>query len=334
MFRDEAIVAVTAGNGGPGCSSMRREKYVIQGGPDGGDGGGGGNIVFRAIEHENSLFRIARLRHVRAENGQPGGPRNRTGRSGAATYIDLPVGTQVRDAEHGNLLADLAKVGDEVVIVEGGKGGRGNARFATATQQAPTHSEEGIEGERRDLRLELKLVADIGLLGLPNAGKSTFLRRVTAARPKVADYPFTTLDPSLGIMETGSNPPTLIIADIPGFIEGASDGKGLGFQFLRHVERTRALMHLVDVSSPDEDPVEQWRVIRDELESYGEGLENRDSLLVATKVESEEAEQRAQALFKEAGLSDGLMISSVTGRGLDELRHRLFALTYPDDDSF
>ncbi|MBT4560907.1 MAG: GTPase ObgE [Planctomycetes bacterium] len=334
MFRDEAIVSVTAGSGGPGCSSMRREKYVIQGGPDGGDGGAGGHIVFRAIPHENSLFRIARMRLIRAENGQPGGPRNRTGRGGSSTIIDLPVGTQIRDAEFGNLLADLAKLGDEVVIAEGGKGGRGNARFTSATQQAPTHSEEGLEGERRDLRLELKLVADIGLLGLPNAGKSTFLRRVTAARPKVAEYPFTTLDPGLGIMETGGDPPTLIIADIPGIIEGASDGKGLGFQFLRHVERTRALLHLVDVSLPDEDPVTQWRIIRDELASYGEGLEERDTLLVATKVESEESEKRAQALFEAAGLTDGLMISSVTGRGLEALRHRLFALTYPKVSDF
>ncbi len=322
MFRDEALLKVQAGRGGDGCSSFHREKYVTQGGPDGGDGGDGGSVVFEAVTHENSLFRIARQRQVAAADGRPGGPNNCTGGKGEDLVLKVPVGTQVRDATHRNLLADLDEAGKTVVIAKGGKGGKGNARYATPTHQTPRHFTRGHDGEGRELLLELKLVADVGLLGLPNAGKSTLISRLTAARPRVASYPFTTLDPSLGIMQTGGEPDTLVIADIPGLIEGASEGKGLGHQFLRHVERTRVLLHLVDCSGVAEDPVEAYQAIVGELEGYKSDLLSRERVLAATKIEDEESRQRAEELFKAAGMR-GLMISSVTGEGLDELRREL-----------
>ncbi len=322
MFRDEALLKVQAGRGGDGCSSFHREKYVTQGGPDGGDGGDGGSIVFEAITHENSLFRIARQRQVTAENGKQGGPNNCTGGKGEDLVIPVPVGTQVRDAQHRNLLADLDVAGKKVVIAKGGRGGKGNARFTSPTHQAPRQFTKGQDGELRELLLELKLVADIGLLGLPNAGKSTLISRLTAARPRVASYPFTTLDPSLGIMTTGGEPETLVMADIPGLIEGASEGKGLGHQFLRHVERTRVLLHLVDCSATAEDPVSAYRAILGELEGYKSGLLSRGRVLAATKIEDDESRQRAEELFEAAG-EEGLMISSVTGQGLEQLRREL-----------
>ena len=318
-FRDEAVLRVEAGRGGDGCCSFRREKYVSFGGPNGGDGGHGGNVVLRAVAHENSLFRLSRTRTIRADSGRPGGTNNKTGASGEHTVVEVPTGTQVRDLERGNLMADLESEGDEVVVALGGKGGRGNARFVSSTNQAPRRYDKGTEGESRDLALELKLVADIGLVGLPNAGKSTLLRRVTQARPKVADYPFTTLDPNLGIWETGQQErPTLVLADIPGLIEGASDGKGLGLQFLRHVERTRVLLHMVDCSDSDGEPSESFRVIRDELASHSDALASRRTLLIATKVEDEASALRAESLFAAAG-TQGICISSVTGEGLGSL---------------
>jgi GTP-binding protein len=322
MFRDEALLRVQAGKGGDGCVSFHREKYVTRGGPDGGDGGRGGDVIFEAVTHENSLFRLARMRQVQAGNGVPGGSSNKFGAHGEDIVLSVPVGTQVRDAARGNLLADLDQDGARVVIAQGGKGGKGNARFSSATNQAPRHASAGEDGEQRELRLELKLVADIGLLGMPNAGKSTLIARLTAARPRVASYPFTTLDPSLGIMETGGTPETLVIADIPGLIEGAADGKGLGHQFLRHVERTRVMLHLVDCSATADDPVEACQAIEKELVQYPGDLAERPRLLVATKIEDDESEQRAEALFA-AMDRPGLKISSATGRGLDSLRAAL-----------
>ncbi len=326
MFRDEAVMVVSAGKGGAGCTSFHREKYVNMGGPDGGDGGNGGDVVLLADRQENSLFRITRNHHARAEDGQPGGGNHRSGRCGASLVVIVPVGTQVFDFERGNLLADLAEDGARLVVAAGGKGGRGNARFASATQQAPQHHEKGTPGEVRKLRLELKLVADIGLLGLPNAGKSTLLRCLTAARPRVADYPFTTLDPSLGILDVGEGDRNLVLADIPGLIEGASTGKGLGDQFLRHIERTRVLLHLVDcATTADTEPLEAYEVIRQELEAYGLGLAERPTLVVATKIEDQEGEQRAAEFFQQLGV-EGLCISAPTGRGLGALRQQLLAL--------
>lgn len=317
MFRDEAVLQCTAGKGGQGCSSFRREKYVNMGGPDGGDGGDGGSVVLVAETQESSLYRLARHVEARAEDGRPGEPSHRTGRRGNDEVLTVPVGTVVRDAEHGNLLADLATDGARVTVAAGGKGGRGNSRFATAVNQAPRHFERGMPGERRKLKLELKLVAEVGLIGLPNAGKSTMLSVLTAARPKVGAYPFTTLDPALGILSGGRNGRDVVLADIPGLIEGAADGKGLGHRFLRHVERTRMLLHLVDCSSEAADPVADWRTIREEIEAYSAELAARPTVLLATKVEDDAARAQAEALFAAAGA--GLQVSAATGDGLDAL---------------
>jgi len=290
-------------------------------------------VILVADGQENSLFRITRNHHARAGDGQPGGGNNRSGRYGEDLIVKVPVGTQIYDFERGNMLADLDQDGDRVVVAEGGKGGRGNARFTTAVQQAPTHCERGVLGEERKLRLELKLVADVGLLGLPNAGKSTLISRLTAARPRVADYPFTTLDPSLGILDLGHGDRNLVLADIPGLIEGASDGKGLGGQFLRHIERTRVLLHLVDcATTADTDPEEAYRVIRGEIDAYDSDLSERPTLVVATKIEDEEGEARAQEFFRAIGHPPRL-ISAATGRGLDSLRGDLVALVDGDQDS-
>jgi len=332
MFRDEAVMIASAGDGGAGCSSMHREKYVNMGGPDGGDGGKGGDVVMLADRQENSLFRITRNHHARATDGQPGGGNNRSGRGGDDLIVKVPVGTQIYDADRGNLLVDLDEDGKTLVVAAGGKGGRGNARFASATVQAPTHFESGIAGETRKLRLELKLVADVGLLGLPNAGKSTLLSRMTAARPRVADYPFTTLDPSLGILDLGHGDRNLVMADIPGLIEGASDGKGLGDQFLRHIERTNVLLHLVDCSPmADAEPEEAYRVIRGEIEAYGANLEARPTLVVATKIEDDEGKERAKEFF--AAIDRPLFaISAAIGSGLDRLTAALVRLVDGEEE--
>ncbi|MBC8327587.1 MAG: GTPase ObgE [Planctomycetes bacterium] len=324
MFLDEAVLLVRAGRGGDGCLSFRREKYVAFGGPDGGDGGDGGDVVLVATEGENSLYRLARSAEARAGSGQPGGGNNRTGARGADVVLLVPVGTQVRDADRHNLLADLDAAGKRVVVAEGGRRGKGNSRFTSAENQAPRHFERGQDGERRKLLLELKLVAEVGLIGLPNAGKSTLLSRLTAARPRVASYPFTTLDPALGILETGfEERPTLVLADIPGLIEGASEGKGLGHRFLRHVERTRILLHLVDCSAmPAAEPVEAWRSVVAELRSYSPALAERPRILVATKVEDPDARRRAADLAAATG-EEPLEISSAMNLGLDALVRRL-----------
>ena len=303
--------------------AFRREKYVPRGGPDGGDGGDGGGVILVATDRLNSLLDVGRRFQYRGEKGRPGGTKCCTGARGEPMVIEVPVGTEVRDLERGHLLRDLAKLGDEVLVVKGGRGGRGNAQFANAIQQAPRHHELGKEGEVRKLKLELKLVAEVGLIGLPNAGKSTFLSRVSAARPKIADYPFTTLEPQVGIAPVGDFD-TLCIADLPGLIEGAAEGVGLGHRFLKHVERCSVLLHFVDVSPGSDEgrgglsPVEAWRVIESELVQYSPELACRDRLLVATKCEDEAAEVRAKELQEESGLPC-LRISAHTGAGLEAL---------------
>lgn len=330
IFRDETQILVTAGNGGDGCISFYREKFVTHGGPDGGDGGAGGSIVLRADEHENSLFRLARMSQIAAQHGAPGGSKNCFGKAGEDTVVIVPVGTQIFDASHGNLLADMTLPGQEIVVAAGGRGGRGNARFASSTQQTPVRAEEGHTGETRRLRLELKLMADVGLVGLPNAGKSTLLRKLTAARPRVGAYPFTTLHPSLGVMLARGHGASLVLADIPGLIEGAAEGRGLGLRFLRHVERTRLLVHLVDCSSGAEDPAAAYQVVRQEIGNYAPELARRPVLVAATKVEDEESGQRAAALAAALAAGDEpvevLPISAATGAGIPALTDRLFAL--------
>lgn len=318
MFRDEVEIEVQAGRGGDGLVSFRREKHVPRGGPDGGDGGRGGSVILLAVSDQNSLLEVGRSPRYSARNGQPGGPSLKSGRDGEDLILRLPVGTQVLDAERGNLLRDLAREGDRVEIALGGAGGLGNARFASAVRQTPRISTPGAEGERRRVLLVLKLFAELGLVGLPNAGKSTFLSRVTAATPKIAAYPFTTLAPQVGIARVGEYD-TLVIADLPGLIEGAAEGHGLGDRFLKHVERCGALLHLVDVSDgADMEPLEAWRVVEGELARSASPLADKPRLVAASKCEGLQAHERAAELERALG-RPVLRLSAVEGRGLGEV---------------
>ncbi len=271
MFIDEVRIRVKAGDGGNGCLAFRREKYVPRGGPSGGDGGRGGDITMVASEHYNTLLHFRFNPEHTAQRGRHGEGSNRTGREGESIELPVPVGTIVYDADSGEQLHDFTQTGDRFLVAKGGRGGRGNQHFATSTHQAPTEHEPGHPGEAKHLRLELKLLADVGLVGFPNAGKSTLISRISAARPKIADYPFTTLEPNLGVVSVDDS--TFVVADIPGLIEGAHLGHGLGVQFLRHIERTRLLVHLVDVSEiTGRDPVEDFRVVMGELAGFSESL--------------------------------------------------------------
>ncbi len=318
MFKDEVEIEVRAGKGGNGAVSMRREKSVPLGGPDGGDGGAGGSVVFVASAQLNSLLPLAGHYHYSAPDGRPGEGQLCSGKSGEDLVIEVPIGTQVYDKKWGNILRDLSREGMRLVIARGGRGGQGNARYANSVRQTPRFSQNGTAGEVRALRLELKLFAEAGFVGLPNAGKSTFLAAVTAATPKIADYPFTTLSPQVGIARLAEND-TLVLADLPGLIEGAAEGHGLGHRFLRHVERCRVLLHLVDVSDDAlEDPDVSRRVIEGELERYSAELAVRPRILVATKCESPAAHERAAALERAAGRKVW-RISALQRRGLNEL---------------
>jgi GTP-binding protein len=281
-FIDTAEIRVEAGHGGVGCVSFRREKHVPKGGPDGGNGGRGGDVILRANRHLNTLLDFHYRRTYRAQRGAHGLGAKKTGRSGTSVVLEVPIGTLVKDHATGEVIADLVRDGEEFVVVHGGKGGRGNAMFATSTNQAPRIYEQGEDGEEKDLTLELKLLADVGLLGLPNAGKSTLISVISSARPKIADYPFTTLVPNLGIarLETGKS---FVVADIPGLIEGAHLGKGLGLQFLRHVERTRVLAFLVDAVS--EDPVRDYKILLNELRLFDASMLKKPRLVVITRTD-------------------------------------------------
>ncbi len=323
-FVDEATIRVHAGNGGPGALSFRREKYIERGGPDGGDGGDGGSVFLVAEEGVNTLadFRVARK--YRAESGQPGAGRNKTGKSGADLVVPVPPGTLVHDIDTGELLGDLARAGQRLKVAEGGRGGYGNTRFKSSTNRAPRKTTPGTPGEARHLRLELKLLADAGLVGMPNAGKSTLLRALTKARPKVAAYPFTTLHPHLGVVTVGMGQ-SFVLADIPGLIEGAAEGAGLGLQFLKHVQRCRLLLHLVDVAPLDggDDPAEQVRAIERELEKFSPELAAKPRWLVLNKVDllsQEDLVTVRERLLKElAWEAPHFEISAATGAGCEAL---------------
>lgn len=323
-FIDEARIEVKAGRGGNGCVSFRREKYIPRGGPDGGDGGRGGDVVLVADAGRTTLL-DQRYRHTyRAESGRPGFTRNKTGLSGEDLVVPVPVGTVVRHAPDGPVVADLATPGARYVAACGGSPGHGNAHFATASRQAPDRAQEGRAGEEYTLWLELKLLADVGIVGLPNAGKSTLIRRLSASQARVADYPFTTLQPNLGVVRAGDR--SFVVADVPGLIEGAATGAGLGHQFLRHVERTRLLVHLVAVG-PETDIAHDYAVIEGELTAYSAELAGKPRLVVLSKAdllpdEAAIAEARAQL---PAALGPVLAISCATGAGMDELHRALIA---------
>jgi GTPase len=324
MFLDEVDIHVSAGDGGSGCMSFRREKYIPKGGPDGGDGGRGGNVVLCASEQLNTLHHLQGRTNLRAERGVHGMGKKRHGRRGEDLVIDVPPGTLIFDAEHNILLKDLGP-GETVIVAHGGAGGRGNVHFKSATHQAPRESEPGEPGQQRSLHLELKLIADVGLLGKPNAGKSTLLSRLSAARPKIGDYPFTTLVPYPGIVEL-SNFRQFIMADIPGLIAGAHSGAGLGLEFLRHIERTRLLLHLIDIAPLDgSDPVEACREIRNEIAQYSPALAAKPELVVATKADLLDSDEPLDRLGRELD-TEVLAISAVTGKGLDALTERVWQM--------
>ncbi len=328
MFIDEVKIYVKAGDGGNGCMAFRREKFVPRGGPSGGDGGRGGDVVMVASPHHNTLLHFRFNPEHKAERGAHGEGSQRTGKEGKSIKLPVPVGTVVYDFETGETLHDFSFLGDTFTIAKGGRGGRGNQHFATPTHQAPTEHEQGFAGEERRLRLELKLLADVGLVGFPNAGKSTLISRLSAARPKIADYPFTTLEPNLGVVRLNEEDPrTLVIADIPGIIEGAHEGKGLGLRFLKHIERTKLLLHLVDVSEGSHrDPVEDFRAILAELATFSEDMLTKPMIVVATKLDAAQDSERLESLRKEAESRnmEFFTISSVTGQGLNELKYALF----------
>ena len=328
MFIDEVKIYVKAGDGGNGCMAFRREKFVPRGGPSGGDGGRGGDIVMVASPHHNTLLHFRFNPEHKAERGVHGEGSQRTGRDGKAITLPVPVGTVVYDFESGEALHDFSFLGDTFLVAKGGRGGRGNQHFATPTHQAPTEHEQGFAGEEKRLRLELKLLADVGLVGFPNAGKSTLISRLSAARPKIADYPFTTLEPNLGVVrKSDDDSRTLVIADIPGIIEGANEGKGLGLRFLKHIERTKIILHLVDISEGSHrEPVADFRAIMAELGSFSEEMLKKPMVVVATKMDAAGDPERLNSLRAEAEANgmEFFTISSVTGQGLSELKFALF----------
>ena len=325
MFIDEAKIRVQAGGGGNGCMAFRREKFVPRGGPSGGDGGHGGDVSMESSDQHNTLIHFRFNPEYKAERGRHGEGAKKTGRDGEGIVLKVPVGTVVYDEDTGEVVHDFSQPNERVVIARGGRGGRGNAQFATSTHQAPREHEDGRPGEDRNFRLELKLLADVGLVGYPNAGKSTLISVISAARPKVADYPFTTLEPNLGVVLVGDKgkEESFVVADIPGLIEGAHTGAGLGTQFLRHIERTRLLVHLVDVSdgSGRPDVVKDVEVILGELASFGAGLETKPMLMVASKIDVANPEKlkklKAWATRKKLKLYP---ISAVTGEGIEKLK--------------
>ncbi len=323
-FIDEVKLEVRAGNGGSGCVSFRREKYIPKGGPDGGDGGRGGHVLFVASTRKNTLQELYLRKRLIAKNGQPGMGSDCHGKNAEDIIVEVPIGTLVKD-EEGNILADLSFDGERYVLARGGEGGLGNARFATSTNRAPRYAQPGEEGEQAIRRLELKLMADVGLVGLPNAGKSTLLSRISNARPKIADYPFTTLKPKLGqvFMQDGDG---FVVADIPGLIEGAHEGKGLGDRFLRHIERTAVLLHLVDASEADGKAiVDQIHEVEGELEGYGESVSGKPRLLVLNKMDAllEDEQEEARKTVEQMQLPC-LSISAVSGEGVSDLLYQVY----------
>jgi GTP-binding protein len=330
MFVDEVIITVKAGDGGNGCLAFRREKYVPRGGPSGGDGGRGGDITMIATIHRNTLIHFRFNPEYTAQRGRHGEGSQRTGHDGTPIDIQVPVGTTVYDEETGEKLHDFTHDGETWLAAKGGRGGRGNARFATSTHQAPTEHEEGKPGDFHKLRLELRLLADVGLVGYPNAGKSTLISRISAARPKIADYPFTTLEPNLGVVQLPDQR-SYVVADIPGIIEGAHEGKGLGIQFLKHIERTRLLVHLVDMSETGRDPAYDFETLMAELQSFSEELARKPMIVLASKMDVAQDPEKVETV-RQLAEARGLPfyeISSATGQGIEALKFVLAERVLP-----
>jgi len=323
MFIDRAQIWVKAGDGGHGCVSFRRERFIPKGGPDGGDGGRGGNVYFQAVDNIDTLLDFAGKHHWQAQNGQPGSGNNKHGANGDDLIIKVPPGTLIYDTDLDLMLKDMNETGLKVRVCRGGKGGKGNKAFATSTNQTPRNAEPGKKGQQRNIRLELKLIADVGLVGLPNAGKSTLISRCSAARPKIADYPFTTIEPVLGIVEL-SDFRRFVMADIPGLIEGASEGSGLGHDFLRHIERTTLLVHIIDIMPADgSDPAENYKIIRSELQQHSKALAQKQEIIVANKIDLDPDGKIVEELTEK--LQQPIHpISAVTGSGTKELSELLW----------
>lgn len=336
MFTDYVKITAKAGNGGDGAISFRREKYVAAGGPDGGDGGRGGNVYFEVDPNSNTLIEFRYKKKFKAENGNNGEGSNKYGRGGQDLVIKVPIGTVIKDAANNRVLADLSQEGQRELVLSGGRGGKGNTHFATSTRQAPRFSQDGEKGEEKELILELKLLADVGLIGFPNVGKSTFLSMTTSATPKIADYHFTTLEPNLGVVKTNYGD-SFVVADIPGIIEGASEGVGLGIQFLRHIERTRLLLHVIDVSgSEGRVPVDDFNKINEELKKYSQKLSQRKQIIVANKVDIMQDENLYKELEKLAKKEkiEIFKISAATGEGISGLIKHVAEIlkTLPKED--
>ena len=325
-FIDEATISVQSGNGGRGCVSFRRERFIPRGGPDGGDGGNGGDVLLLATSRKRTLYHFKYQHSFKAANGAGGQGVQKTGKNGAHLVIELPPGTLVYDADTGELLKDLTADGESFRVARGGRGGQGNKRFATATNRAPRFAQPGEPGEARQLKLELKLLADVGIIGLPNAGKSTLVGAISAAHPKIGSYPFTTLEPNLGVVSTDWGAP-FVVADIPGLIEGAHQGAGLGIQFLRHIERTRLLVHLIDAGTIDpQQPLRDYHTINAELRSYKPALADKPQIVVLSKLDLPVSGQNA-AIFQQAlPETETLLVSAVTGEGLATLKSKIVSL--------
>lgn len=321
-FLDQAKIFIRSGNGGPGSVSFRREANVPYGGPDGGDGGRGGDIVAKCVNGLNTLIDFRYQQHFKAESGRPGAGRDKSGLSGKQLILRLPVGTQILSDDQTTILADLTRVGQEIILAKGGEGGHGNAFFKSSTNQAPRKSQPGISGLEMWVWLRLKLIADAGLVGLPNAGKSTFLSVVSAAKPKIADYPFTTLHPNLGVVAIDGK--EFVMADIPGLIEGAHEGAGIGHRFLGHVERCRVLLHLIDATHTN--PIASWRTIRTELSAYDDGLARKPEIIALSKCDSAPDDYITDLIkeLQKAGAKNILRLSSVTGSGLNEVLRAIY----------
>lgn len=328
QFIDQAVISVKAGNGGNGCISFRREKFVPKGGPDGGNGGNGGHVIIRADKQLNTLLDFKYKRRYQAEDGEHGRGKKQAGKTGADVVLKVPCGTLIRDAQSEELIADLVNHGEEILVARGGKGGRGNSEFATPTNQAPRIAEPGTAGDEREILLELKLLADVGLVGLPNAGKSTLISVISAARPKIADYPFTTLVPNLGIVHYAEGK-SFTVADIPGLIKGAHKGKGLGLQFLRHIERTKVLVFLIESTS--EDPKQDFKVLSHELKSFNPDLVQKSKLVALTKIDIVDEKEQKKLIRTNFGKGvSTILLSSVSGDGVQELLDEIWNLLQED----